>query len=282
MARFFGKGRGRTRELPNIRAFESRTEVWQEAGLGAQIDRVDAKRARREALLLLLAIAGVVAAFVMRDTLFPDAGKPLRYVVAALLALLGWGLARTVARGLAPTLLRRMDPGTAGTTGFLIRLVTIVIVVIVALRIAGRQPGGARRRRCLHRDHPRTRGPADPGPRVRRSGPAHRPPVPGRRPGQDPRRRDGRGGRRDRRVARALLHDADQRSRPDADPEQRPDDARGQPDRRARRGRADGQSSAPTSPRNACSGCWRSPCRSPSAARLTWRSRSSRATRSPC
>ena len=50
MARFFRKGRGRTRELPNIRAFESRTEVWQEAGLGAQIDRVDARRARREAL----------------------------------------------------------------------------------------------------------------------------------------------------------------------------------------------------------------------------------------
>ena len=88
----------------------------------------------------MLAIAGVIVAFVMRDTLFPDAGKPLRYVVAALLALLGWGLARTVARGLAPTLLRRLDPGTAGTTGFLIRLFTIVIVIIVALRIAGVNP----------------------------------------------------------------------------------------------------------------------------------------------
>ena len=140
MARFFGKKGNRTRELPNIRAFESRTEVWQEVGLGGEIDRGDAKRARREALVLLLAIVGVVTVFVMRDTLLPDAGKPLRYIVAALLALLGWGLARTVARGLAPTLMRRLDPGTAGTTGFLIRLITIVAVVIVALRIAGVKP----------------------------------------------------------------------------------------------------------------------------------------------
>ena len=52
MASFFKKGRGRTRELPGIPAFESRTEVWHEVGLGGEIDKVDAKRARREALLL--------------------------------------------------------------------------------------------------------------------------------------------------------------------------------------------------------------------------------------
>jgi small conductance mechanosensitive channel len=140
MASFFKKKGTRTREMRGIPVFESRTEVWREVGLGGEIDRVDAKRARREALLLVLAIAGVIVAFACRDTLFPDGGKTVRYITAFVLALLGWGLARTIARGIAPTLLRRMEPGTAGTTGFLIRLATIVLVVIAALRIAGVRP----------------------------------------------------------------------------------------------------------------------------------------------
>ena len=124
-----------------MRAFESRTEVWQEAGLEDQIDRGDARRARREAFVLLLLIAAVLIVFAMRQEIFPDgSGKVIRYVTAALLALLGWMLARTAARGLAPVLFRRMEPGTAGTAGFLLRLGTVAIVVIAALRIAGVKP----------------------------------------------------------------------------------------------------------------------------------------------
>ena len=124
-----------------MRAFESRTEVWQQAGLGAEISRGDAKRARREAIVLLLLIAGVLVVFAMRRDIFPDgSGKWIRYGTAVLLALLGWLLARTVARGIAPALFRRMEPGTAGTVGFLIRLGTIVVVVVAALRIAGVKP----------------------------------------------------------------------------------------------------------------------------------------------
>jgi len=141
MARFFSRGRTRTRELrPSITAFESRTEAWHQVGLGSQIDRVDARRARREAFVLLLVIVGVIVVFAERDTLLPDAGKPLRYVTAFVLALLGWALARTIARALAPVLMRRLEPGTAGTAGFVIRLVTIVAVVIAALAIAGVKP----------------------------------------------------------------------------------------------------------------------------------------------
>jgi small-conductance mechanosensitive channel len=140
MARFFSKGRSRTRELPNIRAFESRTEVWQEVGLGEEINRGDARRARREAIVLLVVIIAVIVAFSQRETLFPDGAKAVRYITALVLAVLGWALARTVARGLAPTLMRRVEPGTAGTTGFLIRLGTMALVVIAALRIAGVKP----------------------------------------------------------------------------------------------------------------------------------------------
>ena len=133
-------GRARKPDLRGIRAFESRTEVWQEVGLGGEINRGDARRARREALLLLALIVAVLVVFAMRDSLLPDAGRALRYITAGVLALLGWLLARTVARGLAPALMRRLEPGTAGTAGFLIRLATIAIVIIAALRIAGVKP----------------------------------------------------------------------------------------------------------------------------------------------
>jgi small conductance mechanosensitive channel len=37
-------------------------------------------------------------------------------------------------------LLKRLEPGTAGTVGFLIRLATLAITVLVALRLAGLKP----------------------------------------------------------------------------------------------------------------------------------------------
>jgi small-conductance mechanosensitive channel len=51
--------------------------------------------------------------------------------------ILGWAIARDFGRMLAPALGRRLDPATAGTTGFLVRLVTLLAAVIIALRIAG-------------------------------------------------------------------------------------------------------------------------------------------------
>ena len=120
--------------------FESRTEVWREVGLGAEISRGDARKARREAIVLLVLIVGVIIVFSNRESLLPDAGKELRYVTAAIIALLGWLLARTLAQSFQPALFRRMEPGTAGTVGFLIRLGTIAVVIIAALRIAGVKP----------------------------------------------------------------------------------------------------------------------------------------------
>jgi len=43
-------------------------------------------------------------------------------------------------RAVGPVLLRRLEPGTAGTVGFLIRLATLVITVLVAPRLAGLKP----------------------------------------------------------------------------------------------------------------------------------------------
>ena len=117
--------------------FETRTEAWREAGLGSEIDAQDARRARREFVVLAALIVGVFFVFSQRRELFPGYGTQVRVATVVLLIIFGWGLARALGRGIAPVLFRRMDPGTAGTLGFVIRLLTIVSVTVVALRIAG-------------------------------------------------------------------------------------------------------------------------------------------------
>jgi len=118
-------------------AFESRTDEWRQAGLEAEVDTRQAQRARGAVVLTLGLIAGVLVLFYQRGALFPGLATPVRIATVAALVILGWTLSRSLGRGIAPALFRRMDPGTAGTVGFLIRLTTILIVVAVALRIAG-------------------------------------------------------------------------------------------------------------------------------------------------
>jgi small conductance mechanosensitive channel len=129
------------RLLPRTRsAFESRTQVWREVGLGSEIDPVAARRSKGSAAIALVLIAAVLVAFAERKTLFPGHGLEVRIATVPLLVLLGWGLARALGKGFAPALYRRLDPGTAGTVGFLVRLLTILVMIIVALRIAGLEP----------------------------------------------------------------------------------------------------------------------------------------------
>jgi small-conductance mechanosensitive channel len=119
------------------RAFETRTEQWREVGLGAEIDRRQAQRARGSVVLILGLIVGVLVLFGQRDHLIGGHGELIRIGCVAVLVILGWALARALGRGLAPSLFRRMEPATAGTVGFLVRLLTMAVVVAVALRVAG-------------------------------------------------------------------------------------------------------------------------------------------------
>jgi small conductance mechanosensitive channel len=120
------------------RLFETRSHSWREAGLARQLSRRAVRRARIEVLLLLPALIGILVAYHYRARLFGHGGDtPARILTALALMILGWQLARDAGRSLGPTLFRRMDPGTAGTVGFLIRLVTVAIAALVALRIAG-------------------------------------------------------------------------------------------------------------------------------------------------
>jgi small conductance mechanosensitive channel len=132
-----GLGRFRRPRSP----FESRTEEWRQVGLGAELDRQGAQRARGRFVVLLVLIAAVLVVFDQRGALFPGLGTPVRVVTVVALAVLGWALAQSLGRGIAPALFRRMDPATAGTVGFLIRLTTIAVVVGLALRVAGLRSG---------------------------------------------------------------------------------------------------------------------------------------------
>jgi small conductance mechanosensitive channel len=118
--------------------FETRSHSWAEVGLARQLSRAAVKRARIETVLLLPLIVAVVLLYQYRDNLFGDAlDVPVRVGTVVAMLILGWTLARTVGRALGPVLFRRLDPATAGTVGFLIRLATILISTVVALRIAG-------------------------------------------------------------------------------------------------------------------------------------------------
>jgi small-conductance mechanosensitive channel len=137
--------------------FETRSHAWQEVGLLRQISPRVVKRARLEALVLLPLFVGVVLLYDNRVSLFgtrvaalhgrhghpayealePALETPIRVVTVIALVALGWAFARDVGRGLGPPLFRRLDPATAGTVGFLIRLTTVVLALFVALRVAG-------------------------------------------------------------------------------------------------------------------------------------------------
>jgi small-conductance mechanosensitive channel len=117
--------------------FETRTHAWREVGLERELSPKRVNRARRDVLLSLAGIAAVFVVYENRKDLFPGLGPQVRIVTVIALVILGWAFARAIGRSLAPALFKRVDPATAGTIGFLIRLMTIVVALLVALRIAG-------------------------------------------------------------------------------------------------------------------------------------------------
>ena len=121
--------------------FSTHSHSWRDVGLARQLSRRAVKRARIQSLVLLPLLAGVMVVYGYRHELFGRAwDSPVRIVTFLALIALGWQFARDVGRAFGPTLFRRMDPGTAGTVGFLLRLVTMLVAVLVALRVAGLGP----------------------------------------------------------------------------------------------------------------------------------------------
>jgi small-conductance mechanosensitive channel len=98
-----------------------------------------ARAAKREAILLIPLIIGVLLVYRYREQLF-GLDTPIRVASVLALVILGWTLARDLGRAIGPTLFRRMDAANAGTVGFLIRLTTLALTVLTALRLAGLDP----------------------------------------------------------------------------------------------------------------------------------------------
>lgn len=141
--------------------FDTRSHAWREAGLLRQISPRVVRRARIETLLLVPLFAGIVYVYDRYAKSYLETHRPFitrtlvhgelqrhqdalgvlaQIAVAVLLLALGWVLARAVGRAFGPALFRRMEPATAGTVGFLIRLITLIAALIVALVIAGVNP----------------------------------------------------------------------------------------------------------------------------------------------
>jgi small conductance mechanosensitive channel len=121
--------------------FQTRSHSWREVGLARQLSRQAVKRARLQLAVLLPLMAGVLLLYAYRRDLFGSSwDTPVRIGTVLALVVLGWQFARDVGRSLGPMLFRRLDPGTAGTVGFLIRLTTILVAFVVAGRIAGLDP----------------------------------------------------------------------------------------------------------------------------------------------
>jgi small conductance mechanosensitive channel len=131
----------KSRERALEAMLQTRTHAWEEVGLARQLERAAVRKARREALVLLPLLIAVLVAYAYREELFGrDLDTLVRILTSVALIALGWAFARDLGRVVGPDLMRRMDPGTAGTVGFLVRLVTVAIVTVAALRIAGLTP----------------------------------------------------------------------------------------------------------------------------------------------
>lgn len=130
----------------NLRMFETRSQAWEDVGLrlDADRDRRVVRRAQRQAVVVLPLLVGVLFVwFDRKEIVGHAAASSTAFEIGVVIALvvLGWAFSRDLGQAVAPTFFKRMDPATAGTVGFLIRLVAIAITIVLALHIVGLNPG---------------------------------------------------------------------------------------------------------------------------------------------
>jgi small conductance mechanosensitive channel len=133
------------KDLHLERMFETRSEAWERVGLAVDVSQRAIRKAQREALVLVPLLVGVLVVYDHRKPWLDVTSNsqwetPLQIATVIVLVALGWAFSRDVGRAAAPTFFRRMDPATAGTVGFLIRLATILITFLVAFRVLGLSP----------------------------------------------------------------------------------------------------------------------------------------------
>ncbi|HEX5610796.1 MAG TPA: mechanosensitive ion channel family protein [Solirubrobacterales bacterium] len=125
------------RKLPR-ELFETRSHAWHSLGLGDQLAPTRFSRRAFYGLIVALAVlAATLVVYQERHRIAPGYGQWIRIGTVAVLVIVGTAATHWLSRTLSPRLYRRLDPATAGTTGFVIRLLATAAVVVLALRIAG-------------------------------------------------------------------------------------------------------------------------------------------------
>src|ERR1043166_4017236 len=105
--------------------FETRSHAWVSLGLGDELAPKVSKKALGGLLVALLVLAATLVVYYERASLFPGYGHWIRIGTVVVLVIVGSVATHWLARGLSPRLYRRLDPATAGTTGFVIRLLAM-------------------------------------------------------------------------------------------------------------------------------------------------------------
>ena len=124
-------------------------ERWRELALTLGLSARAVRRARLQLAAFAPLFAGVILLWEYRHAVFglctaskgctagtTQGTTALQIFVVIALVILGWALARDVGRGLAPWLAARTDAGTAGSAGFVLRLLALLASLVLALRIA--------------------------------------------------------------------------------------------------------------------------------------------------
>jgi small-conductance mechanosensitive channel len=124
------------RRLPR-ELFETRSHVWHALGLSEELTPRVSKKAFAGLAVALAVLALTLVVYDHRAQIAPGYGSWIRIGTVVILVIVGSAATHWLARALSPPLYRRLDPATAGTAGFVIRLLAIAAVVVLALRIAG-------------------------------------------------------------------------------------------------------------------------------------------------
>ena len=88
-------------------------------------------------VVAILALIATLVVYSHRRQIAPGYGEWFRVGTVIVLMIVGSAAISLLSRSLQPRLYRRLDPATAGTAGFVFRLLASLAVVVVALRIAG-------------------------------------------------------------------------------------------------------------------------------------------------
>ncbi|MGH2938235.1 MAG: mechanosensitive ion channel domain-containing protein [Solirubrobacterales bacterium] len=122
--------------------FETRTHAWESLGLGEEIETKKVSKSTMAGVVVaILALIATLVVYSHRRQIAPGYGEWFRVGTVIVVMIVGSAAISLAARSLQPRLYRRLDPATAGTAGFVFRLLASLAVVVVALRIAGVNAG---------------------------------------------------------------------------------------------------------------------------------------------